>query len=366
MVRSFGALLMMLWLGCVSVKRGGSDGSMATTGSGGSGGSGSGGSRDSAPSERTIGGPPLGDAACATRTQQAEKLPLDMYILMDSSASMDDMTTAGPTKWEAVRAAVVAFINDQQSAGLGVGLQYFPLVHAGVPDQCTVAADCGQWGPCIETKACSGGTAIRLCDTAATCGIGQTCDLLGICAVSTAICSPAGPGFFCPGAEGECLPLFPYCGQRDVCETPPYATPAVPIAALPAAAPALIASLMGHMPDGFTPTSAALSGGIAHAQARARSTPGRRVVVVMATDGLPSECLPTDIAGVAAVAAAGRMGTPSVSTFVIGVFGTREMATAQPNLDQLAAAGGTQKAFIISTGQNVTQAFQMALNNVRT
>jgi hypothetical protein len=90
------------------------------------------------------------------------------------------------------------------------------------------------------------------------------------------------------------------------------------------------------------------------------------VVVVMATDGLPSECLPSDIAGVAAVAAAGRMGTPSVSTFVIGVFGTREMAQAQLNLDRLAAAGGTQKAFVISTGQNVTQAFQMALNNVRT
>ena len=35
-----------------------------------------------------IGGGALGDAACATTTQQAKQVPLDLYVMLDSSGSM--------------------------------------------------------------------------------------------------------------------------------------------------------------------------------------------------------------------------------------------------------------------------------------
>jgi len=161
------------------------------------------------------------------------------------------------------------------------------------------------------------------------------------------------------------VPLDGYCGARDLCDGAAYATPAVEVAALPGAANALVASLTQHMPDGLTPTSGALTGAITHAQALAKAS-GHRVVVVLATDGLPSECTPDDIAGVAAIASGALASTPSISTFVIGVFSQDEQADAQMNLDALAAAGGTKQAFVINLAQDVTQAFLSALNAVRT
>jgi hypothetical protein len=103
-----------------------------------------------------------------------------------------------------------------------------------------------------------------------------------------------------------------------------------------------------------------------HAQALARANPTHKVVVLLATDGLPSECDPSDIAGVAAIASTALSGVPSIPTYVIGVFAPAEMADAQMNLDTLAAAGGTGSAFVVSTGSaNVTSAFVSALSSVR-
>jgi hypothetical protein len=87
-------------------------------------------------------------------------------------------------------------------------------------------------------------------------------------------------------------------------------------------------------------------------------------VAVLATDGLPTEC-DTNIANVANLAKAAAAATPSVKTFVIGVFAQAEATTAQSNLDQIASAGGTTKAFVIQTNQNVTQQFLAALNVIR-
>ena len=122
------------------------------------------------------------------------------------------------------------------------------------------------------------------------------------------------------------------------------------------------------MVDGLTPTAGAVSGAIQHAQALARANPTHKVAVLLATDGLPSECTPADITGaggIASLAAAALAGTPSIATYVIGVFTPDEQAAAQMNLDALAAAGGTGSAFVINTSQNVSQSFVDALNSVR-
>ena len=206
------------------------------------------------------------------------------------------------------------------------------------------------------------------CATNSDCARGTgTCVRLGGCGVSGGYCAPAGTGYSCSTTPGDgCLAIPGYCDLRDKCDSASYAAPAVEVAALPGAAAALVASLNQHMPDGLTPTAGALSGAIAHAQALARANPTHKVVVLLATDGLPSECDPVDINSVAALASTAQAGTPSISTYVIGVFAPAEMASAQTNLDTLAAAGGTGQAYIVSTNSaNVTQSFVSALNAVR-
>jgi hypothetical protein len=119
-------------------------------------------------------------------------------------------------------------------------------------------------------------------------------------------------------------------------------------------------------PDGLTPTSPAISGAIQFAQQRARANPNRKGAVVLVTDGFASECTPTDIPGLASIAAAGASGTPAVPTFVIGVFAPEDAALATLNLNALAVGGGTSAAVVISTTQNVTQVLTTALNQIRT
>src|SRR6185369_1503519 len=67
-------------------------------------------------------------SACAAEVRRGELLPLDLYIMLDRSASMNAVTGSGATKWDAVTSALRGFVEDDRSAGLGVGLQYFPLL----------------------------------------------------------------------------------------------------------------------------------------------------------------------------------------------------------------------------------------------
>ena len=77
-----------------------------------------------APDGATSGNPP--DAACATQSASAQSLPLDLFMMVDSSGSMTEKTSAGTTKWAAVQAAMRAFFNDPMSAGISVGLPVLP------------------------------------------------------------------------------------------------------------------------------------------------------------------------------------------------------------------------------------------------
>jgi Mg-chelatase subunit ChlD len=303
------------------------------------------------------------DAACATQSATAQVLPLDLYMMLDTSGSMVDLTASGVTKWDSVKAALTAFFNDPSSAGIGVGVQYFPQEKAGVPDSCLADAECGTSGPCDRLRSCSGGTTVVACGVDADCPKGQTCELLGACTLSATVCGPAGadcgPGDPCTAFDGYCL-------GRDVCDIPPYAGPAVAVAALPQAAAPIIASLAAHAPDGLTPTAPALAGAIQYARQRATANRARKTAVVLVTDGFPSECVPADIPGVAGVAATGVSGTPSIPTFVIGVFAPADTVTATMNLNALAAGGGTGQAVVINTQDNVTTMLQVALNQIRT
>jgi hypothetical protein len=308
---------------------------------------------------------PGADAACATQSAKAETLPLDLHVMVDSSGSMTGLTTAGTSKWDAVRAALKSFFSNPQSAGLGVSLQYFPQLQPGVPATCNSDAACAGFGPCDRFRTCYGPTTTTIvtCTSSATCRAGESCVLLGQCPLAGGTCAPIGATCL---LGDPCIQLDGNCHARDRCDVPAYATPAVPAATLPAAAAALATSLDQRTPDGLTPTGPALAGAIQSATTRAAAVADRKPAVVLVTDGLPTECTPLDIPGIAALAATGAAGTPAIPTFVIGVFAPDEAATASANLNALAAAGGTGTAVVINTNQNVTQALQTALDRIRT
>jgi len=306
-----------------------------------------------------------GAPACTGSTVQATLVPLDIFIMLDKSGSMSDKTGTmgqGVPKWDAVTQALKAFFADPQSSGIGVGLQFFPLTALGAPSSCGSQADCGQFGPCF-LKVCSGNTGI-VCTANADCGGQGPCASLGQCQNDkSTFCLPIGAT--CNGNKGSCVQVTSsVCLNVDSCAAADYGTPAVPIDLLNAAAPGLSAAIDATMPEGATPTAPALQGAIDYAKTWAAGNPTHKVVALLATDGLPTECSPLDTGGISAIAAAGLTASPSVSTFVIGVFAGND-PTAKATVDQIAAAGGTTSAFYVDANQNVNQAFLDALNAIR-
>jgi hypothetical protein len=149
-----------------------------------------------------------------------------------------------------------------------------------------------------------------------------------------------------PSAAGMAMGIqyFPLGGMEPTSCSADYATPEIEIAALPGNAGALISSIQSHAPTGFTPTGPALTGAISHMKVWAGGHPGRVPVVVLVTDGFPTECSPTQITDIAAIARNGATTEPRVRTFVVGL----NLGKTNPNLDAIAEAGGTHAAFLIS------------------
>ena len=211
-----------------------------------------------------------------TLTRQASLPPLDMFIALDTSYSMDFKG-----KWPAVRSALRVMALDPRLSQMGVGLQYFP---------------------------------------------------------SRAQCKAAG-----------------------------YALPAVAMAPLQQAGPALVDSLDRQRMAGGTPMVPVLQGALSYARTWASANPVRKTIVLLATDGIPdSTCLspaggakPNTLANVVQVAASGMNNRPRINTFVIGV-GSELTA-----LNAIARAGHTKKAFLVDTSKDIEAAFLAALDDIR-
>jgi hypothetical protein len=276
--------------------------------SGSSGAASSSGSSGSSSSSGGSSGSSGGAPACAGQSFNGQRQPLDIYLMLDRSGSMNEYTGSDPTnKWQAVTAALSTFVQ-QPLEGTSVGLQYF-----GIP-----AASCG-------SRSC---TRDSDCDV---CG--------GICLL------------------GSCRS---FGWDTDSCNAADYARPEVEIGPLASTAPLVIASMAAQTPSRSTPTSAALQGAVDHARAwaSAAQNAGHATLVVLATDGDPTEC-DTNLDHINAIAAGGLSASPSVRTFVIGVGDLKD------NLDGIAKAGGTGAAYIVSTGSSVTDQFLKALNDIR-
>ena len=328
---------------------------------------------------------------CAGDLVQAERVPLDMYVMLDQSGSMLEATTgnAKVTKWDAVSSALTDFVSDKASDGIGMGLQLFPIQSSLAPASCKTNTDCKNFGSCF-LKACWGfDDGLLPCDTVLDCNINGVsygpCQAFGSCSANTDfVCPTTNLGQPC-GIDaatnkdlGTCQTLASStCTVTDDCRSASYATPAAPIAALPGAQAALVDVLQKAVPNGFTPTQPALAGAIDQASAWATLHPDHQVVAVLATDGLPTlkaagnycasvtqNSSTADVNAILAVASAGQTAAPKIDTFVIGVFGPAD--TGAPEiLNAIATAGGTDKAFIVSTAGNVQAEFRAALNAIR-
>ncbi|MCA9620743.1 MAG: VWA domain-containing protein [Myxococcales bacterium] len=247
-----------------------------------------------------VGGSGSGGAeTCAADTFEGVLVPLDIYVMLDKSSSMQDSS-----KWTNVTTALDTFFSDAGSAGIGVGLKFFPVAPSvPPPTTCDPNNDmCGDYGPCIPiANICTGGFA------------------------------------------------------GDSCTPADYASPVLPIAELPGASGALASALMSESPNGAsTPTGKAMAGARLYATQWAADHPTHLTYILFATDGEPTGCS-GDAAAEAAMAAAA---TPSVKTFVIGV------GTELTFLNAVAQAGGTGQAYLVDTA-NTTQQFLDALAALR-
>jgi hypothetical protein len=156
------------------------------------------------------------------------------------------------------------------------------------------------------------------------------------------------------------IQFFPLDGIAPQSCTADYRTPEVELGLLPGNAGAVVGAMQKHQPTSFTPTAPALSGAIAHMKEWAQNHPYHAPVVVLVTDGFPTECDPRDITGVAEIAKTGLDTEPKVYTVVVGL----NLGVGGSSLNELAAAGGTNKAFFINGGDIASQ-FVDAMLNIR-
>ncbi|WP_394841902.1 VWA domain-containing protein [Pendulispora brunnea] len=174
------------------------------------------------------------------------------------------------------------------------------------------------------------------------------------------------------GDRGLCGTIWdPQTGEviasaEECCATETYSTPAVSLRKLPNATD-FAGALDATSPDGSTPTHAALLGAIEQAKAIASDSghANETTLIVLVTDGIPSDaCTPqSTVENTAAVAQEARRA--GIKTYVIGV-----QSTDTPSLDslnQIANSGGTGKAIMVDVDnpENTKRSFGAALAKIR-
>ena len=153
---------------------------------------------------------------------------------------------------------------------------------------------------------------------------------------------------------GVGLQFFSWNGEAD-CDPTRYATPAVGIGPASEVASDIVAAIDAQSPIGQTPTAAALTGAVTYAKQWARTHLGRQTVVVLVTDGYPTQCDPQDIVDVAQIAADSFGQEPQVPVYVVGIDGIY-------SLDQIARQGGTHAAFNVASGGTAEKLVQTLSN----
>ena len=376
-------LLPLLALALVSCRGAKVEGESGATG-GGSGGSGPGmparpGGLPGTGGQSGGALPPAGQpgvspdaATCAEESHQAQVVPVDLLLLVDASQSMSS-STGTESKHALVRRALLRFIREPQSAGLGLGLQFFPLPSSG--STCDGEAVCGFPTGGLQPPACQ---PLMVCqsslaaDEPTLCG-GRfpdcnDCVPLGRCSESLADCTNVGQPC-ATGASDLCQGLGSVCqtssGETVNCRPETYGAPTVPIVASPAPAERLVARAFGlRGADGTTPMRPAVQGALDYLKTHAATHPGRKVALILATDGVPNErsCQPNTVADVAMVLDQGQ--AAAIATYVIGVANQNEVMS-RAAFAQLASAGGTGQPYLLTPTDDLAEKLTETLAQIR-
>lgn len=168
-------------------------------------------------------------------------------------------------------------------------------------------------------------------------------------ALTTFFNDPASTGL------GVGMVYFP-AQKSDVCNPQTYAQLDVPIGLLPTNSFELTNSIPASPLGTSTPTYGGLNGSLLAATAYQDAHPNHKVILVLATDGDPTGCLPTEIDLIAGLAQNAR-NYNGVKTYVIGVQGS-----TIANLNKIAEAGGTNAAYDIT--QDINE-FSAKVNEIR-
>jgi hypothetical protein len=156
------------------------------------------------------------------------------------------------------------------------------------------------------------------------------------------------------------LSLFPVPGATPSCATNYYREQALPIADVEGRIRGAEERFDAAPPEGSTPTAPALTAALELAQSYALAHVDRSVVVVLATDGLPTSCSPTDTAALAKLAQAALEGPAHVRTLVVASRSLDEMDLS--GLEQIAAAGGTARSLVIDPRADFAKQLRGALS----
>jgi hypothetical protein len=211
---------------------------------------------------------------------EAERIDVDMFIMLDSSSSMGYALEDGRTRWEAITEAIEDLMTSEDAQDIRAGI-----------------------------------------------------------------------GFFSISGHGD---------DNVDCDVSAYADPVVGIGPLSETGPTMIEEMLDKTPAGLTPTVPALQGAIEYAQSWQEDHPERATVVVLVSDGYPTQCTNSPEA-VANAAAAGYDNEPYIKTYVIGVG-----EVARFNLDNYARSGGTSEAFLTDEGDASGSFVEAVLNITET
>ncbi len=164
---------------------------------------------------------------------------------------------------------------------------------------------------------------------------------------------------------GVGLQYFP---ARRLCDTNEYSKPQVPMGVVPDVTSGVLSALDAKRMYEGTPMVPAMQGSMDYLVNWNKLHPDHRVILVLATDGIPDEScqinddsgMPNTLANVSSIAKSGAEAGPPILTFVIGV-GSELKA-----LNEIAKAGGTETAQLVNTSsQSFSRDFLTALSNIR-
>jgi hypothetical protein len=307
--------------------------------------------------------PPPEEKVCAAESRLPERTSVDLLFVIDASSSMLEIVDGGTqSKWQLAQEAIAAFMRDPGSAGLRVGLQFFPLKATCNSDRPLCLGPNNPPGPLPDCP----------------CPFGLTCITTGRCVVSGEACPNLGGLCGTGPADNRCLLQHDCPGLEPSCERADYRKLAVPFGPLPGNL-AMVMTAMGAtnpMRNSGTPTGVAVAAALDVLRDQVAMSGARQAALVLVTDGEPTRCLPDNLlpgpARTAAIREAvvqpvvmARQATPAISVFAVGVFSQKDITLGSTGVvTEVAAAAGTN-AFVIAANRDLTRQLQVAFDQIR-